>query len=197
MDIPTVELGYIMDANRIEEQVKVMDDNSDITVCTSWARTFGKDERIVGNIVQGKISDISTLFLLGNFLIHPSCMIRRRFLTRFHIKYKRYNYAEDFKLWTDIDKKGGIFYVIPHTLLSYRLSEQQVTHIRHQEQNATRLTIQQEIIEEKLKHLNPKYKQDIEQLYQQTLLIHKIGLLSADTIVGIMYGIFKNLQAKT
>ena len=192
--IARMDADDIMEPNRIERQVALMDSRPDIAVCTSWAQAFGEVDKPVGNFVEGEVEDISTQFLLGNFLIHPTSMLRRSFLTRHRLRYKAYPYAEDFKLWTDIARLGGRFYVIPETLLRYRITQGQVTNTHREEQNATRLLIQQEVIEEKLRHIPSSQKQLVGKLYRQLLLAHEGGLVIADAVIGVMYQVFKNIS---
>ena len=191
--IARMDSDDIMQPTRIAAQVAVMDEQPDITVCTTWAQTFGEVKKNIGDNVQGKVEGITTLFLLGNFLIHPTSMIRRQFLMRHRLLYKEYPFAEDFKLWTDIAYKGGRFYIIPKPLLRYRLTQGQVTNMHWQEQNATRLTIQQELIEWKLKHVPKEHNQRARKLYHQLLLANHDGLLMTDVVIGCMYGLFLNL----
>jgi glycosyltransferase involved in cell wall biosynthesis len=192
--IARMDADDIMEPTRIATQIELMDTHPDITVCTSWAQAFGEVEKTIGNMAEGEIEDIYTLFLLGNFLIHPTSMIRRRFLSYHRLHYKEYLYAEDFKLWTDIAHKGGRFYVIPQTLLRYRITQGQITNAHRQEQDATRLIIQQEVIEEKLRKVPSQHKPQVMRLYRQMLLSHENGYLAADAIIGVMFGIFQNLK---
>ena len=67
------------------------------------------------------------VFLQGNFIFHPTVMIRKKFLIENKLHYENYPYAEDYKLWIEIAKKGGIFYVESQPLLYYRISETQIT----------------------------------------------------------------------
>ena len=176
--IARMDADDIMEPNRIERQVALMDSRPDIAVCTSWAQAFGDVDKTIGNFVEGEVENISTQFLLGNFLIHPTSMLRRSFLIRHRLRYKEYPYAEDFKLWTDIARLGGCFYVIPETLLRYRITQGQVTNAHREEQNATRLLIQQEVIEEKLRHVPSSQKQLVGKLYRQLLLAHELPMPS-------------------
>ena len=193
--IARMDADDIMEPSRIATQVKLMDTNPNIMVCTSWAQAFGEVEQTIGNMVEGEIEDIFTLFLLGNFLIHPTSMIRRKFLSCHRIHYKEYPYAEDFKLWTDIAQKGGHFYVIPQILLRYRITHGQITNAHRQEQNATRLIIQQEVIEKKLRMIPSQHKPQVMRLYRQMLLSHEKGYLAADAIIGVMLGVFQNIKS--
>lgn len=194
--VARMDADDIMEPKRIGVQVKLMDTHPDITVCTSWARAFGEVDKTIGNVVEGEVKDIFTLFLLGNFLIHPTSMIRRNFLSCHRLHYKEYLYAEDFKLWTDIALKGGRFYVIPKKLLRYRITNGQITNAHRQEQNATRLIIQQEIIEEKLRQIPSHHKSQVMRLYKQMLQANQSGYLASDAVIRVMFGMFQNLNKK-
>jgi hypothetical protein len=74
-------------------------------------------------------------------------MIRGKFLRENHLKYECYHHAEDYKLWFEIAKKGGTFYIIPQPLLNYRLSNNQISLIHWQEQQETSWRIKLEILD--------------------------------------------------
>lgn len=194
--IVRMDADDIMEPDRISIQVRIMETHSEIAVCASWAKTFDIRENIIGNSVQGVIKDIDVRFLLGNFLIHPTTIIRHAFLEKYNIRYKKYLYAEDFKLWTDIALKGGGFYVVSLPLLRYRTNSMQLTKKHWEEQNASRIRIQQEIIERKIKEIHPKYKQLVNKLYRLLLTIHRDSLLSSDSILSVIYYILINLKRK-
>lgn len=63
--------------------------------------------------------------------------------------YENYPYAEDYKLWIEIAKKGGIFYVESQPLLYYRISETQITQKKREEQIKTSEKILLELFEER------------------------------------------------
>lgn len=195
--VARMDADDIMEPERLGIQVKLMDSSPDITVCSSWARTFGEKEILVGNYVSGKVGNITHQFLTGNFIVHPSAMIRRSFLVNNRISYKNYAYAEDFKLWTDIARKGGSFYVIPQPLIRYRISKGQITHIHFREQEDTRVAIQQEIIEDELRHIPSIYEEAAKRLYEELLAAYQRGLLTADHVIKSMSYMFDNLLRNT
>lgn len=194
--VARMDADDIMEPTRLETQVALMDAHPEITVCTSWAMAFDGAEGVVGNRVRGMLENVNVLFLIGNFLIHPTSMIRRCFITRHRLHYREgYAFAEDFKLWTDIARKYGQFYVIPQPLLRYRITPTQVTHAHRQEQEDTRLMIQQEIIEYLLRTSRPALKKKAVKLYRQLLLAFDEGLLPADTVVATMFHVFRNMKS--
>lgn len=140
-----MDIDDIMHPDRLYKQITFMDEHIDITVCGSWAEAIGK----YSGKLQGYshlIEDPLTIMLSRNFIIHPSVIIRKSFLTDNNIKYSDYKYAEDYKLWFEIAKLKGKFWIIPEYLIQYRFSDNQVSHRCHIIQAQTALKIKYEII---------------------------------------------------
>lgn len=87
-------------------------------------------------------------------------MIQKKFLIENKLHYENYPYAEDYKLWIEIAKKGGIFYVESQPLLYYRISETQITQKKREEQIKT----SEKILLEVLYYLIEKNKNDFPEL---------------------------------
>ena len=179
---------------RLSEQIKIMQKYRDIAVCFSWANTFGMAEGKYGYGAKGRVKNALFWLLTGNFLTHPSAMFRKTFFKEHRIRYKRYPYAEDYKLWTDISRLGGQFYVIPKPLIMYRISRSQVSHTHNGEQNATRLLIQQEVIETLLQRLGQPQRKLLTRLYQQALRLNQASIIQGDEIVVLMYKLFRRIK---
>lgn len=143
--VARIDADDVMFPNRLAKQVEIMEKYSQVDVCGTWAMAFGK---AVYNIstVKGFVENPLSKLLLGNFMIHPTVMLRKNFLVRNHLQYQNYAYAEDFKLWTDIAIKNGTFYVIPEQLIKYRLSSAQVSCKHEKEQGDTGRRVQNEIL---------------------------------------------------
>ena len=172
---------------RLEKQLGIMRQYPEMTVCFSWAYTFGHREGLFGYGAKEWVENALFGLLTGNFLTHPSAMFRKSFFKQHRIRYKNYPYAEDYKLWADIARLGGKFYVIPEPLISYRISPTQVSHTHHEEQNKTRLLIQQEIIEELLPRLKHPHKRNLSKLYGQALILNQSGLIQGNEVIVLMY----------
>ena len=143
--IARIDADDIMFPNRLAEQVVVMEKYSQVDVCGTWAVTFGRAFYSMSSF-NGFVENPLSKLLLGNFMIHPTVMLRKEFLVRNHLQYKKYAYAEDFKLWTDIAIKNGTFYIIPEQLLKYRLSSEQVSCKHAKKQCDTGRRVQDEIL---------------------------------------------------
>ncbi|EAK5529866.1 glycosyltransferase [Campylobacter lari] len=116
---------------RIERQVDIMEENSDITVVGSYFKPIGEDENIdfFGNWVNVCEYDMIGLKMMFECPIcHPTVMIRAEFLKNYNLAYSyKYQYAEDYKLWADIIQKGGKIINIPEILLLYRISNSSIS----------------------------------------------------------------------
>lgn len=55
----------------------------------------------------------------------------------YNILYENHKHAEDYKLWFEIAKRGGIFFIEEQPLLYYRLNDRQVSKLYAEEQKQT------------------------------------------------------------
>ena len=139
----------IMLHDRLAIQHQILEEEPSITVCSSWYIPFGEEirgEQVVG-ITQGLIQSPLLAFLQGNLIAHPTIMLRTSFLRTHDLHYENYPYAEDYKLWVEIAKRGGTFYIESQPLLRYRISPTQVTQRYSEEQRFTAQRIQEELLD--------------------------------------------------
>ena len=173
--------------DRLEKQLAVMRDNPDLAACFSWAEKTGMADGIHGFGVRERVDNAFFWLLTGNYLTHPTAMLRKSFLKEHHLYYKRYPYAEDYKLWTDITRLDGAIYVIPEPLIQYRIGSSQVSFQHNEEQGNTKLLIQQEVIEELLCRLKSEERKPLSKLYHQALLLNQSEVIQGNEIVIMMY----------
>lgn len=179
---------------RLSEQLKIMRQNPKLTACFTWGMTFGNIQESIGHVAKGHIVNAYFWLLTGNYFMHPTAMLRRSFLMENHLRYKRYPFAEDYKLWTDIAHLNGSFYIIPKPLFHYRLGAAQVSQKHREEQKRTRLRIQQEILEDLLCRLDHPQKNQIKRLYNTALRMNAAQLLQGDEIIVWMYKILRRTR---
>ncbi len=194
--IARLDADDLMEPTRIEEQVYFMYHHLDLAACFSWAMAFGDHTGLYGNHVRGWVPMPYFWLLTGNYLMHPTAMIRRSFLQKHRIKYKNYPYAEDFKLWTDIARHGGQFYVIPKPLIRHRLNSAQVSKVHAKEQWQTRLQIQQEVIDHLITTLTHPAKRHIRTLFNQLLILNAANLIQGDKVATFMYNLLNQIRLK-
>lgn len=141
----------IMHVDRLRIQYAIMEDEKDITVCGTWVTPIGKNillPDVIGNNRCGLIENPLMTFLCGgNYIFHSTIMMRAEFLKKHGLKYENYFYSEDFKLWSEIAKLGGRFYIDNQPLLYYRLSDTPITEEKNKKRRNSSDCIIQEIIE--------------------------------------------------
>lgn len=147
--IARMDADDIMHVDRLKIQHAIMEEYLDITICGTWMNSFGRSLQANNTVgtVKGLIEKPILNFLEGNFLFHPTAMIRKAFLRKHMLKYENYLYAEDYKLWVEVAKLGGRFYIESQPLLYYRISDNQVSNKNSDEQKIATEGIITEIIE--------------------------------------------------
>lgn len=189
--IARIDCDDLMFPNRLLDQVDVMEHNPNVSVCSTYAQTFGMSDQIIG-YGAGIVKNPLTTFLLGNFVIHPSVMLRKSFLTSHFLRYKNYPYAEDYRLWVEVSAADGTFYVIPKPLIKYNVSNSQVTRKYHAVQRETALRIQQETLELLLKQ-NKTYPALLDSLCENLIDLNQHELVDSDEIFMLFNSIFTKM----
>lgn len=189
--IDRIDCDDLMFPNRLQKQVDVMEHQPNVTVCSTYAQTFGAYNQIVG-YGDGLIKNHLATFLLGNFVIHPSVMLRKSFLMEHFLRYKEYPYAEDYRLWIDISAAKGSFYVIPEPLIKYNINNSQVSQKFRAAQRETALRIQQETLELLLKQA--KFCSDqLNSLYENLIELNQQELVDSNEIFTLFNSIFSKM----
>lgn len=195
--IARMDSDDIMHHERLKTQYSIMEGAPDITVCSSWIKIFGEsiaEEMIVPSF--SGILEYPLLYLLkGNVLFHPTVMIRADFLRKYSLKYQQYKYAEDYKLWVEIAKCGGKFYIDSHPLLSYRINSGQVSTQNKEVQKGTALRIRKEVLNYLLKRNKDRF-QSLSTLCEGMTLGVKEDLLGDNDILPFFYNIFIKNKTK-
>lgn len=190
--IARMDADDVMHPDRLRIQCAVMEQDEKITVCSSWVEILGKEapaQLLRG--CAGLMEDVLPRLLVANEIAHPTVMLRKEFLDKHQLKYEDYPYAEDYKLWAEIAKVGGEFYVEPQALLQYRMYEEQVSQAKRKEQQATSERIRHEI----LQYIVEKNKQNypaLSELYTGMLALQQSNLATDEDI----FEIFTKLLAK-
>lgn len=122
-------------ANRIEQQVKFLEDNNDIDICGSFVKTFGIRERV--SIYPITSDEIRINLMFGCCMAHPTIMFKRRIINEF--VYSLTSKVEDYNLWIDLVNKGYKFYNLPAPLLYYRIHESSLSCLKGNDDKKKRL----------------------------------------------------------
>lgn len=190
--IARMDVDDVMMSQRLEIQYNLMEQLPEIVVCASNMEAFGQLSGLYGSY-KGKIVNPLLRMLCGNIIVHPTVMIRKAFLQEHHLQYEYYDYAEDYRLWSEIAKRGGVFYVIPISLLKYRTSPDQVTQRKVEEQRETVLRIQSEILDYLVERCPFK---KVKELYKNIDDLNERDLVSEDTAFRLFAEIFNSIECQ-
>lgn len=142
--IARMDADDIAHRTRFEKQVEVLESNSNIGLCGTNYRTFGKYSKL--NIKPENNKDIGDHFIVESPIGHPTVMIRKAILFKYSLKYnENYPHAEDYKLWLDILKHAEL-YNIQEFLLEYRTFDNQISSRYNKEQGLTSKKIRKEYL---------------------------------------------------
>ena len=178
---------------RLEEQVAVLDADNNINICTSYMQRMGGEE-VYNSGLQGLVKPFVHFLLLGNFIAHPTVMLRTDYLQTHQLKYRtEYIYAEDYKLWAEIACLGGTLYVIPKPLLEYSISECQVSRIHNRQQLENARRIRNELLDFLIKNKSNSYTEHVKMLFEACVQLNEDNLLDDEYIFYGYYKIFSRI----
>lgn len=191
--IARIDADDIMHTERLRIQLKRMKKNPEITVCGSWAKIFGDggSKMSFSHIGYGIIQQPILELLKHNILLHPSVMIKKEFLLNHQIEYQDYPFVEDYKMWFDIAKAGGVLYVEPQELLMFRVSDTQVTSTNKEEMHLSSIHLRKEILLYLLSFYNNK---TFNHLLVDFENLEKSNLISNDEVFRIFINIFYKMR---
>lgn len=111
---------------RLEKQVKYLDENPQVGVVSGFMAVFGDENYIFTNPETD--SEIKIMLTDNCYIAHTASMIRKSVLTDNNIKYEEfYTPAEDYRLWTKLMDVTA-FHNIPDILVKYRVQQGNTTH---------------------------------------------------------------------
>jgi len=116
---------------RIEKQVRFMDNNPEVGVCGTWIKYIGVPRRPWRSSIYKfptKHKDIKSRLLFGSNFCHPSVIMRKSLVERFHLRYDpEHYYTEDYGLWQTCSFCFPLAN-IPEVLLLYRVHPGSITN---------------------------------------------------------------------
>ena len=194
--IARLDADDIMHTERLRIQLKRMKKNPNITVCGTWAKIFSDkgNERNVFHFGHEIICEPVLELLKYNMLLHPSVMVKKEFLFNHHIKYQNYPYVEDYKLWFDIAKAGGILFVEPQELMMLRRSDTQVTVTKKEEMFLGSIRLRKEIL---LYLLSIYDNKALNSLLSDLEYLEKNKWMSYEDIFRFFVNLFNRMQSNS
>lgn len=117
------------DKDKIAKQVQWMESNPDVTVCSTFLKTFELEEKVIKfSLFHSEIKD---QVLLGCPIAHAASMFRATFLKENNLWYnENLRFSEDYEFFIRILEKGGKLITIPEGLYNYRITGNQASFIR-------------------------------------------------------------------
>lgn len=195
--IARMDADDIMHIDRLKIQYSIMEEYLDVVVCGTWARTFEANSinNSLLSTVSGLVEKPILKLIQGNILFHSTTILRADFWRKKSLKYKNYSYTADYKLWSDIAKLGGQFYVENQPLLYSRISDNQVTNKYRDEQiKATELIIT-EIIEYLIKQNERDYP-ELSAMYKNLCDLQNKQLFTKYEIAALYQNLFSKNEKK-
>lgn len=186
--IARMDADDLMHPQRLEIQCRVMDERADVAVCGTCMKTFGQSDQ---ELMLGDGYVDSRMLLAGNIMAHPTTMLRKDFLERHSIRYQRYAHAEDYKLWCEVAKCGGRFYVVPQVLLFYRMSPGQVSQKYSAQQGETVLKIRHEFLDYLVRCAQAN-RGELRHLWREMKVCCEKGVISEK----VFFGLFQDVLLK-
>lgn len=108
--------------NRLEEQVKFLEKNEDISIIGSFYQAFKDNFSFIRKNIKtiNDPEEIKASLLFRNYICHPSIMVRNRIIKKYNLKYNFEDKGmEDYGLWLKLSKNEKIV-ILPQVLLKYR-----------------------------------------------------------------------------
>lgn len=119
---------------RIEKQIKFMEQHTDVALCGSGYLIINSENKETGKIsLPSENEEIKAALLFTNAFAHPTVVIRKEILERCGLYEEGLVPAEDYELWIRIAENYKIAN-IPAYLLKYRVHESNLTLTKKENQ---------------------------------------------------------------
>ncbi len=139
--------------NRLECQINYLEKHSNIDICSSYARTFGKENSSLKLFLIND-EELKIQLLYRSVFIHPTIVGKKEVFKNY--KYnENFKRAQDFELWNRIIDKYNVG-IVPKILLKYRVHDK---HPNYKKQISVEYT--KKIIENNSKKITGKYDETI------------------------------------
>ena len=134
--------------DRLETQLRFMDDHPDVIVCGAWAELFG-DENYCMKREMPEQEFMRCSLLFGNLfgLVHPTAFFRRSLLVDNHIRYDEgIPTAQDYAMWASCADVAPMA-CVQKVLLRYRIHGGQVSISKENLQIECARRVQKKLLE--------------------------------------------------
>lgn len=164
--------------NRIEEQVKFMEQNSEVDVLGAFAVCFGDSSAKMEYPVSHDAIKVSLLF--ENALCHPLVMFRKESID------ERYNESyvasQDYELWSRLIWKKN-FYNMNSVLLKYRVHKNQTKNVVGRKQKEGAIAARHEMLKHLVDNADPVFLATFDKMF---LVGQKFSKKTIDEIESVL-----------
>lgn len=149
--------------DRIEKQVKFMDENPEVGMSSSCVELYGLHRKMFYKI-PSDYEEIKCDFLFNVPFFHPAMILRKSTLNKYNLRYPDQLYSEDHALWIKASKLFPLKN-IPEALVYYRIHKSQICQACSSEQSVTTINLRKNLLHE----LGFTYNQEEEILLDKLL----------------------------
>ncbi len=152
---------------RLEKQVRFMDEHIDITAVGAFIQMFMKSNQLCE--IPTDCEELSIRSLTETPIYHPTVVIRKEHIDKYNLKYDSNFFTEDYALWSEMINKGLKISNIPEVLLLYRASGQNATATKGEQVIRSHIRIMKSNFK---KNLNLDFTDDQLLLLRNPNLVH-------------------------
>lgn len=118
--IARMDADDIAHHTRFEKQIDYLENNPEVAVLGTAINLIDEDGLFIRTISHPSRPKLDSAMLSGNFLAHPTVMIRARALEHISGYRSAFLQAEDYDLWLRLKSQGYILDNLKEVLLDYR-----------------------------------------------------------------------------
>ena len=120
--VARMDADDISHKNRITKQVEFLENHKNVFLVGSNAYVIDKNGKIIGQKNEpSNHADIYNSYFTFHPLIHPTCMMRRKFKNKKFVYQLSYNANNDYLTFFTLICRGAVFANLPQKLLYYRI----------------------------------------------------------------------------
>jgi hypothetical protein len=125
--IARMDSDDVADPDRLARQVAFMENHSEIGLCGTAYREFGRRQGLMPVPITD--AEIRRWMLAGCPFGHPTVMMRKAVIAQYHLRYDPAAMpAEDYRLWYEFSRVTQMVN-LPDPLLSYRVHDTQTSQV--------------------------------------------------------------------
>jgi glycosyltransferase involved in cell wall biosynthesis len=195
--VARIDHDDIMHSERLRIQLKRMRQHPEITVISSNMKPFSADGKYFQPLRYGEyfVENPMLEMFRGDFVANPTSMIRKSFLIENSLQYENYPTAEDYKLWVEIARRGGKFFIEPQNLVFYRISDTQFSKTKQKENYEYTIQIKRDLLNHLIENV---YKSGIlRDLYRNMEHLEKEKSVMPEEYFSLFYNVMKRMEEKT